>query len=236
MHGKVWPGRPHCQRVCAGSVRPCLTTRSPGHGTRRTGGPIEGGKGLAPGRRGNRSVRPHRRRGYRPPAAAAYHRMFRRGRGFMHASKFELHPPAGSHEPARSRYKPEIDRLPDYQQQQRPAEIASSCSSVMFGSGGNARMHRLHVALVDHDVHGFGNGNAQLRADGRLRICHKLLPEIRIQCGLLDKLAAAFRRHFSSRFSFTFRMTDRASALSDNRDMTIPDGQDSKNNIYVRPW
>ncbi len=26
-----------------------------------------------------------------------------------------------------------------YQQQQRPAEIASSCSSVMFGSGGNAR-------------------------------------------------------------------------------------------------
>jgi len=49
-------------------------------------------------------------------------------------------------------------------------------------------MHRLHVALVDLDVHRIGNRDAQFLADGRLGVSEKLLPEIRIQGGLLNNL------------------------------------------------
>ena len=41
-------------------------------------------------------------------------------------------------QPNWSRYRPAHRRLWIYQQQQSPAEMASSCSSVMFGSGGKA--------------------------------------------------------------------------------------------------
>ena len=54
--------------------------------------------------------------------------------------------------------------------------------------GRQGEMHRLHVALVNLDVHRLGNCDAQFLADGRLRIRQKLLPEIRVEGGFLDNL------------------------------------------------
>ena len=53
-------------------------------------------------------------------------------------------------------------------------------------------MNGLHVALVDLDGHGIGNGDTQFCADGPLWIRQKLLPEIRIDPGLLDNVLQHF--------------------------------------------
>ena len=62
-------------------------------------------------------------------------------------------------------------------------------------------MHRLHVALMDLDGHRIGNRAAQLLADGSLRVCEKLLPELRVQRGLLDNPLKYF---IALRFSWQF--------------------------------
>ena len=62
---------------------------------------------------------------------------------------------------------------------------------LFFGDGRvrwQGDMHRLHVALMDLDVHGGGDRDAQFPANGSLRICQKLLPEVRVQGGLVDNL------------------------------------------------